>query len=85
MNNFLQQDIFFFVTTVSVLLVAVLVGFILFYVYRIVKTVDYISKKVKDETDIISAELGELRANIRKEGVKVKHFTKFFSRVRKSK
>lgn len=79
MQDFLKQDIFFFITTVVVLLLGIFLSILLVYIIRIAKNVDYITKKVRSETDIITAELGELRKNIRAEGVKIRHFTKFFS------
>jgi hypothetical protein len=85
MDQFIQQDIFFFVTTIAVLLVSLLLSILLMYFIKIAHTTNYILKKVKVETDIISGELGELRRNIRKEGVRIKHFTKFFSKVKKGK
>lgn len=83
MNDFLKQDIFFFITTVAVVVIMLLVGVLLIYAIRIVRTVNYILDKVKLETDIITSELGELRASIRKEGVKIKQFAKFFSAIKK--
>jgi uncharacterized protein YoxC len=83
MNDFLKQDIFFFITTVAVLVIAFLLGVLLIYVIRIVRTTSYILDKIKAETDIITGELSELRQNIRKEGVRLKHFAKFINAVRK--
>ncbi len=83
MSDFLKQDIFFFVATVSVFMVAILLGVFLVYVIRIARTVDHILVRVREETDIITDELGELRRNIRKEGVKLKHFAKFVNNVKK--
>lgn len=85
MTDFLKQDVFFFVTTVAVLLVAIFLSVLLIYIIRIAKNVDHITMKIRSETDIIAAELGELRKNIRAEGVKIRHFTKFFSIFRGKK
>lgn len=83
MDDFLKQDVFFFITTVAVMVITILLGVFLVYVIRIARTVDNILLKVKAETDIITVELAELRKNVRKEGVKIKHFAKFFSNVKK--
>ncbi|MBX4188068.1 MAG: hypothetical protein KW793_02945 [Candidatus Doudnabacteria bacterium] len=83
MDNFFQQDIFFFITTVSVIFLTLLLGVFLIYVIRIARTVDRILVRVREETDIITDELGELRKSIRKEGVKLKHFAKFVTNVKK--
>ena len=83
MDNFLKQDIFFFVATVAVVVFMLLAGVLLIYVIKIVRSVHYILDKVKLETDIITKELGELRASIRSEGIKIKQFAKFFGNFRK--
>jgi membrane protein DedA with SNARE-associated domain len=83
MDNFIQQDIFFFITTAAVIFIALLLGALLIYLISILRTVDYILRKVRSETDIIAEELTDLRNNIRREGIKIKHFTKFFTKVRK--
>jgi hypothetical protein len=85
MTDFLKQDIFFFVTTVAVLVIMFLMGVLLLYIIGIVRKANYIMDKVKAETDIITKEIGELRQNIRKDGVKLRHFAKFVNTVRKSK
>jgi hypothetical protein len=83
MNDFLKQDIFFFITAVGVGVVTILLGVFLVYVIRIAKTVDHILSRVREETDIITEELAELRRNIRREGVRLKHLAKFVSNIRK--
>jgi hypothetical protein len=85
MTDFLKQDIFFFVTTVAVLTVSILLGMLLIYLIRIARTLDEITKKVKAEADIIVDEVRELRTSIRREGVKIRHFTKFFTGVKAKK
>jgi len=79
MDDFMKQDIFFFITTVAVVTLALLFGSLLVYLIRIARTVDDITRKIRAETDIIVQEVSELRRNIRKDGVKLKHFWKFFT------
>ena len=83
MTDFLKQDIFFFITTVAVVVIMLLAGVLLIYLIKIVRSVNYILDKVRLETDIITRELGELRASIRSEGIKIKQFAKFFGNLRK--
>lgn len=77
MQDFIKQDVFFFITTVAVLTVTLLLAIFLVYVIRIARSVDKITTKVRQETDMISEELGELRRNIKKEGVRLKHLANF--------
>ena len=83
MDDFMKQDIFFFVTTVAVVTLALLLGSLLIYLIRIARTVDNIITKIKAETDIIVQEVSELRRNVRKDGVKLKHFWKFFTGIKR--
>lgn len=85
MNDFIKQDIFFFITSIAVVVLTVLVGVLLVYFIRISRNIHHISDKVRAETDVISEELGELRRNIRKEGVRIKHFAKFFGTIQRRK
>jgi uncharacterized protein YoxC len=88
-NELIHADIFFFVTTIAVIVISVLFAIILAYVAAILKDLKGISRKVKDETEAIAQDMDDLRDEIRKEGVKLKPLVKFgkkiFSRDSKSK
>lgn len=81
MDEFLKMDIFFVVTTVMVLIGGILLAIALFYVVRILRNIDHISENVSEESDHIKADIGVLRENVRKEGVKLKHFADFFGKM----
>ena len=84
MNDILKSDVFFFVTTVAVIVITVLVGVLIAYVIRIMSKVSYIADKAKQQTDLLSEDLGELRANM-KQGFKLRHLGKFFWNIAKRK
>ncbi len=65
MNEFLQMNIFFFVTTIAVIVVAILTAFILWRFERILKNVEHISEQVAAETDNVRHDLAEMRDEIR--------------------
>jgi hypothetical protein len=52
---------------------------------KITKDVSYISKKAKGQADLISEDISELRENVKEQGLKLKHFTGFFNKLRKKK
>jgi uncharacterized protein YoxC len=81
MNDFLKQDIFFFITTVSVAVLTILLGVLLVYLIRIGRKVDYITDKAKTETDLLTQELANLRQSIRDTGFKVRHVAQFIRAV----
>ena len=79
MSDFMKQDIFFFVTTVAVILLTAVLFILLIYLISISRKVNYIANKAKKETDLIVDDLTQLRQNIRAEGMKLKHFVGFFA------
>jgi biopolymer transport protein ExbB/TolQ len=81
MEEFLKMDVFFVVTTLAVIIVSVLLGIALYYIIRILRNVEHVSERVAEESDNIQSDLRELRANIRKEGAKMKHFAEFFGGI----
>ena len=85
MNDFLKQDIFFFVTTIAVVVLAILLAILIIYIIKISKDVKYISNKAKTETDLISNDLSELRQNVKDKGAKLKYFISFFNNLGKKR
>jgi type IV secretory pathway component VirB8 len=83
MNDFYKQDVFFFITTIAVILLTVIFAVVLVYLIKILRDVKYISKKAKTEADIISSELSQFRENVKENGGKLKHFISFFGSVYK--
>jgi MFS-type transporter involved in bile tolerance (Atg22 family) len=84
MNDFMKQDIFFFVTTIAVVVVGLLLAILIVYLIKISKDVKYISRKAKTEADLISEDISQLRSNM-KTGMKLKHLFTFFNNLRKKK
>jgi predicted Holliday junction resolvase-like endonuclease len=85
MNDFLKQDIFFFVTTIAVILLTLLLCVLIIYIIKISKDIKYISQKAKSEADLISQDLSELRDNVKEKGAKLKYFISFFNNLGKKR
>lgn len=83
MDQFYKQDIFFFVTTIAVIVVGIVITVAIIYIIKILRDVKYISKKAKAETDNLAQDLQELRANVKQQGFKAKHALNFFSKFLK--
>lgn len=81
MNEFLKMDVFFFTTTVVVLLLGVLLIIALYYIIKILKSIDHVAQNVSDESDNVRGDITVLRGKIRDEGMKVRHFMDFFMNV----
>ncbi len=77
------MHIFFFITSIAVVILTILLAIVAVYVIKILKDIKYISRKAKSEADIISGELSELRQNVKEQGAKLKFFSSFFSNIYK--
>ncbi len=86
MDGFLKMDIFFFVTTMAVVLLSVFGAVVLWRLERVLYNIERISLKVAHEADAIHDDLVELRANVREKGrlLSFAHlFKKFLRRTSK--
>lgn len=83
MNDFYQMHVFFFVTTVAVVILTILLAVAAVYIIKILNDIKYISRKAKTEADIIAGELSELRQNVKQEGAKLKFLSSFFNNIYK--
>lgn len=78
MNEFLKMDVFFVVTTTVILLLGVFALVALYFIIKILKNVDHVSKNVSEESDHIKVDVNILRAKIRDEGMRVQHLLGLF-------
>ncbi|MEN9649707.1 MAG: hypothetical protein RL094_674 [Candidatus Parcubacteria bacterium] len=88
MNTLIQANIFFFITSVVTIVLAIGVAVLLYYIIRIARNVEHISEKIKIESDHVTRDIHELRTRIREEGMKVipliGFFSKFFTKKKES-
>jgi hypothetical protein len=70
MNDFLQMDIFFFVTTLVATLLGVLAGLLLYRVWKILGHVEEISREVSQEAVLVRADIDTVRTVARTEGLR---------------
>ena len=68
MSTLIHADIFFFVTTIAVVLIASLFIVVIIYVVRILNDLHYISGVVRKETDLIAADIEEMREDMKGQG-----------------
>jgi len=78
MSEVLQANIFFFITSVAVVVVTILIGVALFYVVMILRNVRDISNKVKRGSEVLGQDLSDFRAAVKQEGTKAKNIVDFF-------
>jgi MFS superfamily sulfate permease-like transporter len=78
----MKSEIFFFITSIAVVILTILIGIVAAYLIRILRNVDDISAKAKEEAALIKEDVADLRQNIRDEGIKVKSFVSFFNKLK---
>ncbi len=83
MNEFLKMDVFFFVTTVAVVVITIIAGYVLWQLRRVLKYTEHILKQVAAETDIVREDLVELRSEVRRGKGRIKSLFGFFNRKAK--
>ena len=83
MSEFLKMDIFFFVTTATVVLFACLGAFVIWRFLRILKHIEHFSEQVASESDSIRGDLALVRADIRQGKGRLKSLLGFFSKTAK--
>ena len=66
MDEFLKMDVFFFVTTVAVIVLAFFSAFVLWRLQRVLKNIEHISEQASIESDLIRQDLSDMRGDIRR-------------------
>ncbi len=89
METLIKADIFFFITSISIVFITIIVAWGLIYVLRILRNVKDISDEAVEETKRVVEDIGELRQDLKREGAglidKVSFFGRFFNNVTKAK
>lgn len=85
MNDFTLQRLYFFVTTIAVVLVTLFLSLFLIYLIGVLRDIKFITRKARNEADLIAGDLSELRKNIKESGAKLKFFINFFSGLYRKK
>ena len=83
MNEFLKQDIFFFLASILVVAACIVTVIAGSYLIAILKAVNHIAQKAKAESELIAEDLTELRENAEEQGANIKQLMNFFGSIRK--
>jgi len=79
MDTLIHADVFFFVTTIAVVVVGAAFTVALIYLVKILSDIRKISAHVNEETILFRKDLGDLRTEVRADGFKIKYFIDFFT------
>lgn len=72
-ESLIHADIFFFISTIALVLISIGIVIVLVYVIKILRNVGEVTDKIKVESGEIVEDLKKLRASLRDEGIKWKH------------
>jgi hypothetical protein len=81
MESIAKADIFFFVTTIFVVLLAIALIIVTVYVIKILQDLKDISEIVKSETLHIAGDVEQLRADVKRNGFNFPSILRFFRNV----
>ena len=70
-DTLLRADIFFFITSVAVVIITVVLAVALFQFIQILRDVRYVSKRLREEADRILTDVEGVRKFVKKEGRRV--------------
>ena len=65
MDSFIHADIFFFITTMAVIVVGIVLTIALIYIVVILNTIRNISEMVRSESGLIAEDVHDIRNKIR--------------------
>lgn len=83
MDAFLKMDVFFVVATAAVVVVAALVGVLLYRAIRLMRTLERIASEVQEEAGEIRADLRNLRQDVLARGLRFAPFLGMFGKIAK--
>lgn len=78
MDTLIHADIFFFVTTIVVVVIGIVITVALIYLVKIFSDIKAITREVKEETILFRQDLGNLRNDIQREGFRLERLWSFF-------
>lgn len=77
MDSFLKADIFFFVTTIAVIVVAGFIAAALMYLVATLRDIRHVARIVKEEAGNITEDVKALRDKVKSEGMRLTHLLDF--------
>jgi len=77
MDTLIHADIFFFVTTIAVVVIAIIFIVALIYLIVILRRIRDIAEQVREETVLFREDIHGLRESVKREGFKLKNLFNF--------
>lgn len=84
-DSLLKSDIFFFVATVALVIITILLAAGLLYILTILKTIKKISRTAQAGTETIVESITEAKDSLKRDGLASPFFTKVFRKFYKKR
>jgi hypothetical protein len=81
MDPFFKMDIFFFVTTLVVIALGLVMLLIGLSIWRILGHIEHIMEIAAKETELIKEDIDDLRADVRRRGFKILSLVRFVDSI----
>ncbi len=81
MNTLIHADIFFFVTTIAVVVVGAALTVLMVYLVKVFRNMRDITDAIKEEAVLLRKDIGDLRGEIRARGARAKNTIDWFERL----
>jgi 5-bromo-4-chloroindolyl phosphate hydrolysis protein len=78
-------DIFFTLTGVAVIIITILIAIIAIYVISVFRTVRRIVRTAEFAANVVKEDFGELRTNLKEQGLNFFAFANFFKNIAKKR
>ncbi len=88
MDPLIHADIFFFISTIALVIITIGLSIAMVYLIKILRTVSQVTEKLKDESEELIKDVKALRGSIKTQGFRllyVKDFIQMIFGKRKSK
>jgi MFS superfamily sulfate permease-like transporter len=84
-TSIVKADIFFFVTTIAVVVLTLILSIIMIYLISILRYVKHISQIAKDQAEVISDDIDDLRGTIKTKGASLASIFDFLGSMTRKK
>jgi hypothetical protein len=89
MDTLIHADIFFFVTTIAVIIITIALTVLIVYLVKVFRNLRKITDEVTEETILLRKDISDLRSEVRERGSQaagaMDWFGKFFGIAKKSR
>lgn len=84
MADVAKSDVFFFITSMAVIILTIIIAVLLVYVFLIVRNVKSVVEKVKEESDLLLDDIKDLRVKLKSDGGAVRRASTLFAFLRET-